>query len=165
MGIEIWKNVNEYENYEISNQGKIRSKASGKILVQRLNNMGYYRVALWNCGKQKHHLVHRLLATHFINNPDNLKVVDHVDLNPKNNDLSNLRFCTTRQNNINKRTYKNNTSGSVGIDYIKRDNVWRARYQSNEGKEISKRFNNKEFAVAWRNEQISKISDYSFKEH
>ena len=43
---EIWKDVNDFPNYEVSNMGYVRNKKSGKILSQRIKSTGYYQVNL-----------------------------------------------------------------------------------------------------------------------
>jgi hypothetical protein len=52
--------------------------------------------------KVKQFLLARLLALHFIPNPLNKKEVDHIDRNPLNNSLSNLRWATRTENCLNK---------------------------------------------------------------
>jgi hypothetical protein len=55
------------------------------------------------------------------------KQVDHIDMNPLNNKMSNLRLATNQQNNTNKNKQKNNTSGVTGVCWDKRRN----KYMSN----------------------------------
>lgn len=53
---------------------------------------GYKRI--WNNGKSTHFTLHRLLAVHFIPNPNNLPFVNHIDENKLNNSINNLEWCT-----------------------------------------------------------------------
>ena len=69
--------------------------------------------------KKKQYYVHRLLALAFIDNPRNCPVVDHIDMNTKNNTLSNLRWATKSENAYNCKERKN-TSGHRNIYYDKR---------------------------------------------
>lgn len=61
---------------------------------------GYYRVHI----RHKMYKVHRLVAETFIPNPDNKPLVDHIDRNPSNNDVSNLRWATHQENMNNMKT-------------------------------------------------------------
>ena len=56
------------------------------------------RVILSDNGKNKTYFVHRLVAAAFIPNPENLPEIDHIDGNRANNDATNLRWCTRKQN-------------------------------------------------------------------
>lgn len=58
------------------------------------NNDGYKEVGV----KYKNYRIHRLVAETFIPNPENLPIVDHIDGNKSNNKVSNLRWCTQKQN-------------------------------------------------------------------
>ena len=63
---------------------------TGKILKGSVNGQCYLVVCLCEDGVKKTHLLHRLVACAFINNPDNKECVDHKDNNPQNNHISNL---------------------------------------------------------------------------
>lgn len=97
------KEVQGYEGlYVIYEDGTIKSLLTGKILCA-YDHGGYRRVALRRkredgSYEQKQHLVHRLLAQAFLPNPDNLPEIDHKDGNRANNAISNLRWCTQKQN-------------------------------------------------------------------
>lgn len=60
--------------------------------------LGYYVVVI----KQKRYKVHRLVAETFLENTENYPYVDHIDRNPSNNDVSNLRWASCRTNNLNR---------------------------------------------------------------
>lgn len=101
--IEIWKTIENYPDYQISNMGRVKSLNYGKtgeekILKQEITNNGYFRVNLYKDKKRKHFSVHRLVATHFIPNSQNLPCVNHKDENPQNNYASNLEWCTQKYN-------------------------------------------------------------------
>lgn len=111
---EIWKAVKDYENiYEISNLGRLRSKdryikngngyriSKGKIIKPIKCINGYLEYALndkENNKKRKMILAHRLVAMHFIQNPDNKPEVNHLDENIENNRVDNLEWCTSKEN-------------------------------------------------------------------
>ena len=96
---ETFVKIVGFENYEVSNLGKVRNIKSGRTLKPRLHN-GYLRLCLYKNNKNKDLLLHRILATAFIDNPDEKPCVNHIDENKLNNDLSNLEWCTERENAI-----------------------------------------------------------------
>ena len=78
----------------------------------------------------KAYLVHRMIwAIVHGYNPE--KGIDHIDGNPLNNKISNLRLADQDVNNKNKRVYANSKSGISGVSYRERDNIWIARVQCN----------------------------------
>lgn len=88
--------------YEASSEGgQIRNIKTGRILKQRLNRYGYYITDIQIEKKNKTFEVHRLIAKAFLE----VKVgkhVDHIDRNTKNNNLSNLRVVTIKENMENR---------------------------------------------------------------
>lgn len=106
---EVWKDVMGYEQYyEVSNQGRIKSKSrvvhgtndwemEGRILRQA-DSGRYMQVYLSVNGKGKSKSVHRIVAEAFIPNPDNLPQVNHKDENRYNNHVDNLEWCTHKYN-------------------------------------------------------------------
>lgn len=98
---EIWKDIEEYEGiYQVSNLGRVKSLKFGKekIIKGRNNSMGYLYVALCKEGKIKYFRVHRLVASAFIPNSNNLFEVNHKDENPLNNRIDNLEWCDRKYN-------------------------------------------------------------------
>jgi hypothetical protein len=89
---EIWKNTTQNPNFQVSNKGRVRNITTNKITEP--NSKGYQYVRL---GK-KQYLAHRLVATAFIPNPDNLPDVNHIDGNKANNNVTNLEWCTRKHN-------------------------------------------------------------------
>lgn len=108
--MEQWKQIKEFPNYEVSNFGNIRSVGrfvknsiacwwvDGQELKKIPNSSGYYRVLLYKDGKRKRVFVHRIVATEFIDNPLSKPCVNHLDNDPKNNNASNLEWCTHKEN-------------------------------------------------------------------
>lgn len=93
---EIWKDIEGYEGkYQISNLGKIRIL---KEMVLQVNKNGYVTINLYKNAKSKRVTVHRLVAKHFILNPENKKCVNHKDCNRTNNNVNNLEWCTHKEN-------------------------------------------------------------------
>lgn len=107
---EIWKPIRDYVGlYEVSNLGNVRSlpkmcgfrKDKGRIIKPFTNNNGYSLVSLSKDGKMKHFQVHRLVATEFIDNPDDKPQVDHINRNRLDNRVENLRWASASENGNN----------------------------------------------------------------
>jgi hypothetical protein len=96
--IEIIKTVKNFENYEISNFGYVKSKKTGKRLKVSYDKRGYERVGIYLNGKKKTITMHRLVAFNFIDNPQNKAQVNHIDGNKVNNTASNLEWVTCQEN-------------------------------------------------------------------
>lgn len=100
---EIYKPINGYENYyEVSNFGNIRSTSykGVKILKPAKTKNGYLNVILCVNQIKIHKLIHRLVAEHFIENKENMPVVNHIDCNKLNNSVENLEWTSVEYNNI-----------------------------------------------------------------
>ena len=94
-----WKHVTEefFEEYEISDTGLIRNRF-GKLMKTNYDKFGYERLTL-NCkGHSKTLKIHQLVANAFLVKPEGAEVVNHIDGNKKNNDLSNLEWTTQSEN-------------------------------------------------------------------
>ncbi|MGP1351652.1 MAG: NUMOD4 domain-containing protein [Hoylesella marshii] len=108
--IEIWKTIPEFEDYEASNFGRIRSIDrkrpvknghtcihKGKVIKARKQNGGYLVVWLRKNGKTYAKTVHRLIALTFIP-PKSDKEVNHKDGDKTNNTIANLEWLTKSEN-------------------------------------------------------------------
>lgn len=137
---EIWKAIPGYEGYyEVSDQGNVRSLDrkvgsmffKGKVLKQNINK-GYYRLELSHKSKGTTFQTHQLVAMAFLNHkPCGFKgfVVDHIDNNPLNNNLSNLQLISHRENS--SKDVKNKTSLFTGVSFIKSKNKWSSNIHFN----------------------------------
>jgi hypothetical protein len=157
---EIFRAVDGYLNYEISNHARVRNATTGRILKVQMRTNGYRFIML----KSKNLDIHRLVAQAFCDNPNNFTVVDHIDRNPLNNSTDNLRWCTLSQNQRNRTKAKNNKTGTQGV-YRHPDGSWRACWSDNNKKKCMKSFsenkydNAKELAIAYR-KQMELENDY-----
>ena len=112
---EIWKTIEGYPSYMVSNMGRVKSLNYGRrgkegIMSPRISGNGHLKVTLRNINGTKDYLVHRLVATHFMPNPNNLPEVNHKDECKTNNIIwinedgsidynkSNLEWCDRRYN-------------------------------------------------------------------
>ena len=98
--METWKPIPDWEVYEVSDKGRVRRIKSGRILKQNLlgTYTKYHSVHLSKNNKQKRCLVHRLVLLAFVGPcPDGCECL-HKDNNPLNNELSNLRWGTSKEN-------------------------------------------------------------------
>lgn len=106
--MEQWKDIKGYEGlYQVSNLGNVKSieklDSLGRLRKERIlkpymSPEGYLRLTLSKKDKQKKHLVHRLVAQAFLENPDNLSEVNHKNEDKSDNRVENLEFCDRRYN-------------------------------------------------------------------
>lgn len=93
-----WKRIEGFENYEVSDTGLVWSHLSNTLIKGQLTH-GYRCLNLRSSdGKYVRRPVHRLVAQAFIPNPLNKPSVNHKDLNPQNNNVSNLEWMTQKEN-------------------------------------------------------------------
>lgn len=101
MTTETWKPVNlqDYsEFYEVSTFGNVRNIKTKKLLKQLIRTE-YYCVSLSYVKENSCNVrVNRLVAKTFIENPNNYEVVNHIDGNKLNNNVSNLEWCSSKMN-------------------------------------------------------------------
>ena len=99
---EFWKDVIGYEGlYQISNLGRAKrfyKNKSEKILKPIKGHLGYMFYSFCKETKNKTYRIHRLVALHFIPNPNNYPEVNHIDGDKENYSIENLEWCTRSQN-------------------------------------------------------------------
>lgn len=92
--MEEFRNLKGFDNYKISNLGRIYSiKRRTCLKVKKLGNSGYYQVRLSKDGKYIYKNLHRILAETFIPNPNNYRTVNHINGNKLDNRLNNLEWA------------------------------------------------------------------------
>ena len=96
---EIWKTIENFNNYQISSLGNVKNITTGKVLKSTLNGRGYYQVGLSKQNKRYTKLIHRLIAEAFIANPENHQCINHRDEVKTNNSIENLEWCSYQYNN------------------------------------------------------------------
>ena len=148
---EEWRVIEVYENYSVSNKGNVRNDKTEKILSTQLHKDGYLRVGLIRDRKRKHYLIHRLVAIAFLENPDNLEQIDHINRIPDDNRVKNLRWCSNSNNQRNKKRKEGTTSKYQGVYFCKQNNKWRAQININKKNIYLGIFDTEEDAYeAWR---------------
>lgn len=92
------KPITNYESYLIYENGDVKNLATNKMLKGSISENGYryYRLSINN--EKKMFYAHRLVAEHFLENSENLPVVNHKDGNKLNNDVSNLEWLSYSEN-------------------------------------------------------------------
>lgn len=166
---EIWKDIVGYEGlYQVSNLGRVKRlynsyhKTEEHILKPSLsggNGKGEYQcIQLCKNSKTSIKYIHRLVTLAFIPNPDNKYSVDHINQNKLDNNVSNLRWATRREQHLNK-THKICKSGERYITKDRNSYVVR-RYKRVNGKSttiIQKSFPTLSEAIEFRNNMLANI--------
>ena len=140
--MEEWRDIKGYEGlYQVSNTGKVKSLGNGKSnnsnnnkerILKGKEDKGYLKVNLYKDGKRKSYLVHVLVATAFLENPEGYTELNHKDEDKTNNCVENLEYCSrsynvnygTRNKKAGKRISEKNTNNPklskpvIGINKI-----------------------------------------------
>jgi hypothetical protein len=97
--MKTWKVVENYENYEVSTDGEIKSVRSGRILNGGINGSGYQYLKLTNRKISKSVSAHKIVMEHFGSpKPDGDHIIDHIDGNKTNNKIDNLQWISISEN-------------------------------------------------------------------
>jgi hypothetical protein len=151
---EIWRDIPGFEfRYQVSNLGRVKSlnrlcwnkntpyPKEEYILKPSLNNKGYYSVNLWT-GKNTLYRIHTLVAMTFLGYErcGVKQVIDHIDGDKLNNNLSNLQVTSQRVNSI-KSIRNNKYSNYTGVTFDKARGKWVASISINGKKHRMGRFN------------------------
>lgn len=179
---EIWRTIDDFSDYEISNYGNIRSidrdyidtwgryyQKKGQMIKQyvQITKGNYKQVMVTLLKDHKPHrlIVARLVAKTFIPNPNNYPQVNHIDENSLNNNVNNLEWCDYKYN-INYGTYleRRSKSKSRAIDVYDINNNFIETLPS--GVEVSKKYNVSRGSVSSVcNGKRNSVKNYIFKFH
>lgn len=111
--MEEWKDIEGYEGlYQVSNEGKVRSLRTNKIMKPMIWH-GYAYVNFTINNVVNHKSVHRLVAEAFIPNPENKPCVDHINTLKDDNRVENLRWVSQLENNRNPITMDRMVKGHL----------------------------------------------------
>ena len=144
---ELWEDIKDFPNYQISNSGKVYSKNHDRILKPNVVWSGYKMVRLYNQGWSRDFCIHRLVADHFVNNPDNKPQVNHKDGDKLNNYFLNLEYVTSSENQIHaiqtglKKVKSKEEHGNSKLKQIDVDKIRQMYYDGLTLKQVAKVFN------------------------
>ena len=159
--------IKNYEDYDLYEDGRVYSSKHNKFLKPHIitKKDGYKQILVGLCktGKQKQFIVARLLVQHYKPNEWNeTKQVDHIDGDPTNNKLENLRMVTSFQNTQNTKCHSDNKLGIKNITYDKRYNKYIFRKNIN-GQKHCKYFKTLEEAIKYKDDFIKKQNNVYIK--
>jgi len=124
-----------------------------KYLKRQLNKDGYYQIILSKNNKLKGFQFHRLVYEYNIGEIPTGLCIDHIDNNPQNNNIDNLRLATISENSCNKKVSKNNKLGYKNIT-LSRCNTYNVRIGKNNKMVYDKCFKNLDEAILNRDLQL-----------
>ena len=135
---QISKAKKKYNKYDLSGKYGIGYTSSGKEFYFDLEDYDLIKGYCWSIGtdgyvtssKYKYNNSVNIRMHKLVMPPNNLDI-DHINHKKYDNRKSNLRCVTHSQNHMNKKMQSNNTSGVVGVGYIKKNNKWRATIKIN----------------------------------
>jgi hypothetical protein len=124
---EIWKDIKGYEGlYQISNLERVKSLeklswnghvwwTKKELILNPVNSMGYKSVRLCKSNKCKSHRIHILVATYFIPNPENKRMVNHINHDRWDSRVENLEWVSDRENCTHARLRMANKNGYQNV--------------------------------------------------
>ena len=115
--------IQDFNDYLIYPDGRVFSKKSN-IFMKLGDVNGYRHVGIWNNEGKKQLYVHRLVAIHYIPNPENKPEVDHKNRIRDDNRVENLRWATISENEDNKGIQKRNNTGFMWLTRCKTRNIY-----------------------------------------
>ena len=173
LNFKYMKIINTTKNYYITTCGKVFNDT--KQLATFINNSGYECIKLHDGGKRRSYTIHRLVAQHFLSNPNNLREVNHINGLKTDNHMDNLEWVSSSENKLHalktglKVYNKPSTGCKLGtssvyrhVSYDKRRNKWVANLTVN-GKTKSKRFSTELEAAMYANVMIDLYQTKSVK--
>lgn len=95
---EKWEPIKDFENYKISNMGRVVSLKTNTVLIQNLNGRGYYRFMVWKNNKNTGIDTHVLVTNYFLGDKPTGYQINHIDGDKSNNKVSNLEYITPSEN-------------------------------------------------------------------
>jgi len=128
---EVWRSIDSFPNYQVSNVGRVRNATTGKILKQTTGSSGYNKVSLYNVRGFKSIAVHILVVHEFLARPPadegGRLEVDHINRCKTDNQVCNLRYVSHGQNMMNRRkqTRRATSSQYKGVSWCKPMKKWK----------------------------------------
>jgi hypothetical protein len=149
-------------NFKFNNIIVLKDEVAGCLRFYKNGLPKNSAVSLNNCSYYIHRIIYEMA---FMVNLKQYEIVDHLDGNPHNNKLENLRLVSLKDNAHNVKKMSHNTTGITGVVYSKSINSWRAVWYNGNGKQLSKSFSvnkygfdkAKQLAIELRALSISKL--------
>lgn len=152
--ISEWKDI-EGTSYQAHPSGVVRRcwKHKQQELKPYVDTLGYKHVALTTNGVRKRYSMGRLIATLFVPNPTNKPEVDHINNDPGDNRVENLRWADRSEQLLNRRGW-----AQSGIRHIRQvKDKWRVAIFRNKQMRFQKLYNTKEEAIKARDEFLATL--------
>ena len=164
LGVEIWKDIPNFKNYQVSNLGNVRSlnynrTGKTKVLMKHINNRGRYTLNLYKKGiRYSNRNISALVAQAFLNHkPCGHKlVVDHINNISTNDKLYNLQVITHR---LNVTKDKKGTSKYAGVFWDKARNKWTSFIKINNKNIYLGSYKNEQEAAQAYQQELNKINN------
>lgn len=128
--MEEWITIKGYKNYKISNLGRVKNIRTGRVLKSFTGFHGYKHVNLSECGGRKQWRIHRLVMLTFTAQPIGKNSINHIDGDKTNNILSNLEWCTDKENSrhaVNTGLHKGKCGEENSHSLLKKTDVLRIK--------------------------------------
>ena len=123
--MEEWRVLTDYPGYSVSSFGKVRNDKTGRLLKGSNDGDGYLMVHLSRKNRNKR--IHKLVGGAFLENPENKPTIDHINGVRTDNNVSNLRWATSQEQNRNKIKMGGCSSKYKGVSWEKKEQRWRSR--------------------------------------
>jgi len=152
---EIWKTIINCEDYQVSSLGRVKNVNTNIFLNPYEDYFGYQKISLYIKKKSKEFKVHRLIAIHFISNPQNKPTVHHINKIKNDNRIENLEWATMSEQNlaINKK--------EKNYNFCKADNRNILKINIDNG-EILEKYNSIKDAAKWIfDKKLTKITEFN----
>tara|TARA_R110002096_G_C14186754_1_gene687465 strand:- start:2 stop:493 length:492 start_codon:yes stop_codon:yes gene_type:complete len=150
--------IKDFTDYSIDkNTNQVYNTKYNRYIKSHLNNKGYYKLSLRKNNKQKTILLHRLIYQAYYPDIDITNLdIDHIDNNPLNNNIENLRTCCHSENMCNIKVQKNNLSTGIKNISLTPYNKYQVKIEKNR-KQHSKTFKTVEEAILWRDIKLTEL--------
>ena len=152
--MENWKKIEEFDAYEVSDLGRVRSGEN--VLKECPGSHGYLQVSLCKEGTVVKRTIHRLVCLSFLPNPEGKRTVNHIDRNKANNRLENLEWATDSEQNI----HSPSPIGVSGHRHIRqrRNGSWEVQIKRNNVCVFNRTFKTLSEAITARDEVITNLT-------
>jgi hypothetical protein len=147
-----------FNSYKLYSNGTIFSLKRQRFLKPSIARNGYYVIGLRNGDVNKTYYIHRLVAKFFLENINDLYVVDHIDRNKLNNNKDNLRWVSQSLNCCNRGKHINNNTGYKYICYSNNLNYYILQIKRN-GIRFRRCCKDLQPLINFRNNYLDEIND------